>query len=482
MQFQYVDNNKRYYTLNYFYRNKFNTKISKISLDGNFTCPNIDGSKSFGGCIFCRAGSTSVSGELKFDLDEQFEHKKAMMDQKWENAKYIVYFQANTNTYDSVENLKKRFEPLLEKDDVVGLSLGTRDDAISEEVYDYLADLNKRTYLTIELGLQTINEKTTDFINRASTLKSFENAVKRLRALKIDVVVHIINGLPGETKVDMLANIHYLNKLGIQGIKIHNLFLEEGTRLAKIYKDHPFPMLSREEYVDIVCDQLEHLNPNIVVHRLTGDPDLEYLIEPKWVTKKFIVMNEIDKELVRRNTIQGFHSSVLNYAKHIWEEKLNPYDIVIDATAGNGHDSLYLAQIVIKGHVYAVDIQKEALLATDDRLKSHKIDNVSLHQMNHKDLRELTDKKIKLIHFNLGYLPTGDKTITTQWDSTRQAIDAAYSMLANNGLITIVVYPGHPEGQKESIALLDYLTSFKHWIYRNTEQENAPYLALIHKD
>lgn len=483
MKFKYFDNNKRYYTLNYFYRNKFNSKIAKISLDGNFTCPNIDGTKSIGGCIFCRAGSTSVRNEIKSDLETQFNEKLSTVSNKWKNIKYILYFQANTNTYDTVENLKKRFEPLLKKDDVVGISLGTRDDSITDEVYEYLDDLNKRTYLNIELGLQTINENTTKFINRASTLESFEKCVKKLRSLKIDVIVHIINGLPYETKKDMLNNISFLNKMDIQGIKIHNLFIEKNTKLSKIYEKEKFPTLSKEEYVEIVCDQLELLNDKIVVHRLTGDPDAEYLIEPKWVLKKFTVMNEIDKEMVRRNTIQGYHSSVINYAKNIWEKYIKPTDNVIDATCGNGNDTLYLSNLVNHGKVYALDIQQKAIDETTKLMRANLKNNFKTYLLNHCEIsKEIVGENISLIHFNLGYLPKANKNITTKWSTTKIAIEKSYELLNKNGVITIVVYPGHSNGKKESDNLKEFVKNYKYKIMKNTNKEDAPYLIIINKN
>lgn len=483
MKFKYFDNNKRYYTLNYFYRKKFDSKIAKISLDGNFTCPNIDGTKSFGGCIFCRSGSTSTNKNIKFDLDEQFETKVFSLNKKWKDSKYIIYFQANTNTYDTVENLKKRFEPLLEKKDVVGISIATRDDSITDEVYEYLSDINQRTFLTVELGLQTINQKSTKFINRASTLESFVKCVKKLRYLKIDVVVHIINGLPNETKQDMLNNIIFLNEMDIQGIKIHNLFIEKGTKLAQIYEKDKFKTITRDEFVDVVCDQIELLKDNIVIHRLTGDPDEKYLIEPNWVVKKFTVINEIDKELNRRNTIQGYHQSVLNYTKNIWEKNLSHNDNVIDATCGNGHDTLYLSGIVRNGKVYALDIQEDAISSTFKKLNENSIQNVEIFQLNHAEIDTLKlNKKIKLIHFNLGYLPNSDKTICTTWETTKIAIDKSYQMLEKNGLITVVVYPGHKEGKTESLNLLKHIEKYSHKIMRNTEKHSAPYLIIIKKN
>ena len=299
-------NNKRYYTLNQFYQDYFGTKISKISLNAGFTCPNRDGSKGVGGCIFCSAsGSGDYAGNKAKSLTQQFYDVKEIMDHKWPNAKYIAYFQANTNTYAKIDVLKQKYEEVLKIKDVVGVNIATRCDAIDDDCLNYLDELKNKCYLTIELGLQTINPKTSEFINRGHTLKEFTNMVKKLREKKINVVVHIINGLPYETKEDMLNTIKFINTLDIQGIKIHMLHILKGTKLAEIYKEKPFKVLSKEEYIDIVCDQLELLNPNIVINRITGDPKIDDLIEPTWLVKKFCVLNDIDKEMKRRNTYQG---------------------------------------------------------------------------------------------------------------------------------------------------------------------------------
>ena len=304
--FLYTYNNKRYHTLDYHYKTKYNNKICKVSLNGNFTCPNIDGTKGFGGCIYCsKTGSGEFAGDIQDDLITQFNKQKKMMLKKWPDAKFIGYFQARTNTYAPVEELKAKYEPILKQDNVIGLSISTRPDSITDECLDYLEDLNKRTNLSVELGLQTINKETTILINRCHTLECFEEMVKKLRERNIEVVVHIINGLPNETKEDMINTVKYLNKLDIQGIKIHMLSITKNTPLEKLFKEYPFHVLTKEEYVDIVISQLEYLRPEIIIHRITGDPKKEDVIEPTWLIKKFCVLNDIDKEMVRRNTYQG---------------------------------------------------------------------------------------------------------------------------------------------------------------------------------
>ena len=303
--FLYSDSNKRYHTLDYFYKHKFGCKVFKISLNAGFTCPNIDGTLGTRGCIYCSPlGSGEFAGKPCDDLIKQFNDVKSMMSSKW-SGKYIGYFQARTNTYAPLDVLKEKYEAILKLDDVVGLSIATRPDCISDECLDYLSDLNKRTFLTVELGLQSIHEATNKLINRCHSLDCFVNMVNKLRERNINVVVHIINGLPYETKDMMLETIRFINRLDIQGVKIHMLHIVKNTDLAKLYYENPFHVLTREEYVNIVCDQLELLRPEIVINRITGDPKKEDLIEPSWLLKKFCVLNEIDKEMVRRDSYQG---------------------------------------------------------------------------------------------------------------------------------------------------------------------------------
>ena len=304
--FKYSDSNKRYHTLDYFYKHKFGCKIAKISLNGGFTCPNKDGTKGVGGCIYCsKLGSGDFAGKPSKSIKEQFNDIKKVMDKKWKDTKYIAYFQANTNTYAPVNILKEKYEEALNIDGVVGLNIATRANSITDECLNYLVELNKKTFLNIELGLQTIHKKTNKLINRGETLKEFEEMVKKLREKGINVIVHIINGLPYETKDDMLKTIKYLNKLDIQGIKIHMLHIIKDTKLEELYNKEHFHILTREEYVQIVCDELELLREEIVINRITGDPDPNDLIEPKWLIKKFCVLNEIDKEMARRDSWQG---------------------------------------------------------------------------------------------------------------------------------------------------------------------------------
>ena len=305
-KFKYSDSNKRYHTLDYFYKNKFKSKVFKVSLNGGFTCPNKDGKVGTRGCIYCsRTGSGEFAGNIKDNLLKQFDDVKEMMSKKWPNSKYIAYFQANTNTYAQLDVLKEKYETVYKLPNVVGLSIATRPDSIEDDVYDYLEKLSKETYLTVELGLQSIHEKTNKIINRCHSLECFNKAVKEFRKRNINVVVHIINGLPYETKEMMIDTVKYLNNLDIQGIKIHMLHILKNTDLYDMYEKEKFHVLSRDEYVSIVCEQLRYLREEIVINRITGDPKEDDLVEPTWLIKKFGVLNEIDKYMAKYDIYQG---------------------------------------------------------------------------------------------------------------------------------------------------------------------------------
>ena len=279
--FKYSDNNKRYHTLDYFYRKKFGCKVFKVSLDAGFTCPNIDGKVGTKGCIYC---SNKGSGEFAGNKNE------------------------DTNTYAPVNVLKEKYETILKLDNVVGLNIATRPDSINDECLDYLEELSKKTFLTVELGLQTIHESTSKLINRCHSLDTFKEMVLKLRERNINVVVHIINGLPYETKEMMIETVKYINTLDINGVKIHMLHILKNTQLEKLYEEEKFHVLTKEEYIDIVCEQLTYLKPEIVINRITGDPKKEDLIEPNWLIKKFCVLNDIDKEMKKRDIYQGERS------------------------------------------------------------------------------------------------------------------------------------------------------------------------------
>lgn len=477
--FKYSFDNKNYYTLNNYLSNKFNTRVFKVSLNGGFSCPNFKD----GGCIFCKNGSGDFAGNKSDDLKTQFNNVKKMLNNKWPDTKYIAYFQANTNTYAPVNVLKEKFEEVLTFKDVIGINIGTRPDAITDECLNYLVDLNKRTFLTIELGLQSMHDKTLKLINRGHDLKCFDECVRKLKENNINVVVHIINGLPYETDDMMIETIKHLNKLKIDGIKIHMLHVLKGTKLENLYNEEHFHILTKEEYVNIVCDQIEELNEDIVIHRLTGDGKKDDLITPLWTLKKVSVLNDIDKELKKRDTYQGFNKSILNRVNLIYNRFIKPGDIVVDATCGNGNDTLILCNLSKK--VFTFDIQKDAINNTDKLLKYNNKNNYELindsHEYIDKYLKEYIGK-ISLITFNLGYLPNGNKSIMTNYKSTLNAIKNGLTLLNKKGIILVTCYP-HKEGKKESNTILNYLKNnnidFK--IYKNTDNINAPFLIEIKK-
>lgn len=480
-------NNKRYTTLDSYYKNKYGTKVFKVSLNLGLTCPNIDGKKGYGGCIFCKNGSGDFAGDKTKPLKIQFEEVKNILHKKWKNAKYIAYFQSNTNTYGDLNYLKKSFEEVLTYKNVVGINIATRCDAISDECFNYLKELNKKTDLTIELGLQTIHEKTSKLINRGHTLKEFEDMYKKLKKENIKVVVHIINGLPYETKEMMIETVKYLNKLNIDGLKIHMLHILKGTKLEKLKNEENFHVLTKDEYIDIVVSQLENINEKVIINRITGDPNKEELVAPTWLLKKFTVLNDIDKLLKERNTYQGFNLSILNKARSLMEENLKEKDIVIDATLGNGKDSLFLINKIKKGYLFGFDIQKEALENTNKLLKdnfsNYKLFNKG-HENMYKTLKEYKNK-VSLITFNLGYLPKGNKEITTNYKTTIKAIKDSIKLLNNKGHIVITFYKGHEEGLKESIKVEKFLNELKGYKiekYTNTKNSNAPYVINITKE
>ena len=303
--FKYTLDNKRYHTFNYFLKNKFGCKVFKVPLDAHASCPNIKN----GGCIFCKNSSKSNITDSSLSLDKQYEQEVLLLNKKWPNAKHIIYFQTGSNTFININEFKNNVESLLKKENVIGLSIATRSDVISDEYLNYFEKLNKRTFLTIELGLQSSNDSTLKLINRGHDSKNFEIMVKKLHELGIFVVAHIINGLPYETKEDMLNTIRFLNSLDIDAVKIHMLHILKDTKLASMYEKQNFHILTKEEYIDIVISQLELLKDTTVIERITGDPIKEELIEPKWLIKKFCLLNDIDKKMVKRNTYQGKKNS-----------------------------------------------------------------------------------------------------------------------------------------------------------------------------
>ncbi len=301
---------KRYYTWNHHLRETFGGKVFKVALDGGFTCPNRDGTKARYGCTFCsQLGSGDFAGDRRDSLVRQFAAVRDTMHAKWPAAQYLAYFQAFSNTYAPVPVLRERYETALAQPDVVGLSIATRPDCLPDDVVDYLAELHARTYLWVEIGLQTIHERTATLINRAHDYETFVDGVARLRARGIRVCVHIINGLPDESRTMMLDTARAVAAQGVQGIKIHLLHVLKNTAMAQQHADGLVRLMDRDEYVGVVCDQLEILPPEMIIHRVTGDGPRDLLIGPMWSLKKWEVLNAIDHELARRGTWQGARRS-----------------------------------------------------------------------------------------------------------------------------------------------------------------------------
>ncbi|NMA84538.1 MAG: TIGR01212 family radical SAM protein [Epulopiscium sp.] len=302
MRFQ----DKRYHSLNFYLRTHFQGKVAKISLDGGFTCPNRDGTLDTRGCIFCsESGSGDFAGCRTQSITEQFYEAKKQTDRKWTPIGYIAYFQAFTNTYASLPELQKKYNEALSLPGVVGLAIATRPDCLSDEIIQWLAELNKKTFLWIELGLQTIHEHSAKYIRRGYRTDCFYKTVQKLHQYSIATVCHLIFGLPGETKEDMLASVSAMAKLPLQGIKMHLLHVLKNTDLGRSYEKKPFSLLTQDEYIELIVDALELLPPKIVIHRMTGDGPKDLLLGPLWSLQKRATLNGIEKELKKRDSWQG---------------------------------------------------------------------------------------------------------------------------------------------------------------------------------
>lgn len=303
---QKIINNKRYNTQDNYLKSRFGCKIAKISLNGGFTCPNRDGTKGYGGCIYCsESGSGDFAGNPRDSIQEQFENVRKVMDKKWKNAKYMPYFQAGTNTYAPLSVLREKFEAALSLENVIGLSIATRPDCIQDDTLAYLSELSKRTYLTVELGLQTVHDSTGILINRCCSYGEFLDCYRRLSEKGINTCIHLINGLPGETRDMMLESVTRVASLKPHSVKLHMLHVIKGTVCEKMYSEGKFRCFELPEYVDLICDQLELIPWDTVIQRITGDGAIDTLVAPLWSVKKFDVINGVDKEMNRRNSFQG---------------------------------------------------------------------------------------------------------------------------------------------------------------------------------
>ncbi len=299
-------NGKPYHSFDYMLKERFGEKIYKVALDAGMTCPNRDGTLGSRGCIFCSAGgSGDFAGSRQDSITQQIEKQAASIRQKRGVAKFIAYFQAYTNTYAPVDYLRKIYTEAISHPDIVAISIGTRPDCLGEDILQLLDELNQKKPVWVELGLQTIHETTARYIRRGYPLSCFEQAVSELRKRNLDVIVHTILGLPGESKNDILSTIEYLNHRDIQGIKLQLLHVLKGTDLAEDYLAGKFQVYSMEEYLELVIDCLEHLNPEIVIHRLTGDGPKDLLIAPLWSSAKRTVLNTLHRECMLRHAFQG---------------------------------------------------------------------------------------------------------------------------------------------------------------------------------
>ncbi|MGI6450192.1 MAG: TIGR01212 family radical SAM protein [Desulfitobacteriia bacterium] len=297
---------KRYYSLNEHWREIFGEKVIKVSLDAGLSCPNRDGTLSFGGCIFCsEKGSGDFAGDRKLTIKEQFAQIRARTMKKWPKAKYIAYFQSFTGTYGPAEYLRELYWEALRQEGVVGLSISTRPDCLPEEILNVLDEINRNSYLWVELGLQSIHAQTLAWINRGHDFRCFAAAVAKLRQRDIRVCAHIILGLPCETRRQMLGTARALAGLPIQGVKIHSLHILKGTPLAAIYARDNFQLLTMQEYIELVADVLEILPKHFVIHRLMGDGPSADVLAPRWTCRKWEVLNGIDREMLRRDSYQG---------------------------------------------------------------------------------------------------------------------------------------------------------------------------------
>lgn len=297
---------KRYYTFDCFFKQKFGCKVAKLSLNGGFTCPNRDGTRGVGGCIYC---SDKLSGEFAGDprtsIASQLAYEKRLVSAKWKSVKYMPYFQAGTGTYAPVERLRVLYEQALLCEDAVALSIATRPDCIEPETYDLLSELAMRTFLTVELGLQSVSDKTGQRIHRQTSFAEFLSCYEELKKRGIAVCVHLINGLPGETCEDMLESVRVVSALHPWSIKLHMLHVLSGTVCAAMYERGEFATFEKDDYVRLICDELEYIAPDIVIQRLTGDGARATLVAPLWSLRKFELLNAIDAEMKKRDSYQG---------------------------------------------------------------------------------------------------------------------------------------------------------------------------------
>lgn len=299
-------NGRRYHSLDYYLKTTFGEKLYKLSLDGGMTCPNRDGTLSTGGCIFCsEEGSGDFAAVCTASIDEQFQHARELIAEKYSGSRFIAYFQSFTNTYAPTEQLEKLFTPVIHRKEIAVLDIATRPDCLEEDKIPLLAELNRIKPVWVELGLQTSNDLTAKFINRGYPTAVYADTVKRLHAAGITVITHMIIGLPHETREDILTTARYIAVCGSDGIKLHLLHILEGTKLSELYLQGKVHALTEEEYISLICDIIAVLPESMVIHRLTGDGDRKKLLAPRWSCDKRHILNRINHQLKQENVIQG---------------------------------------------------------------------------------------------------------------------------------------------------------------------------------
>jgi len=458
--FVYSDTNKRYHTFDYYLKRKYGQKVFKVALDGGFSCPNRDGKCGIGGCIFCsERGSGEYAGNRKDSLIDQFTQGKEKMLKKWPNGKAMAYFQAYTNTYAPLSYLKKCFDPFVDRDDVIAIDIATRPDCLEVDVLDYLEEINKKKDIYIELGLQTIHDETAIFFNRGYPYSTFVKAVQELKKRDIPVIVHLINGLPNETNEMMIETVKKIAELPIDGIKFHYLSVLKNTKLEKIYSKGEIKVLSKEEYLDLVATQLTYLPPNVVIQRIGTDAMRDELIAPRWNLKKVSVSNDLDKLLLSRDWYQGMNyknkSQAIGYS-HLLASFPKGKGLAIDATIGNGHDSLYLLHHYQK--VIGFDIQDLAIKRSNERLKDY--NGLTIIKDSFVNIVNYIDQPIDCLIYNLGFLPGSDRKVKTEVKDVIKSLDLTLPKISPNGNCIIVFYPRHNDSE-EYLGVKEYLEKKK---------------------
>ncbi len=468
--FIFSDSNKRYHTFDYYLKHKYGRKVFKVALDAGFTCPNRDGTISTGGCIYCsKYGSGEYAGNRSLDLLKQYEEGKAKMLKKWPNSLVIAYFQAFTNTYSSIDYLKKCYEPFIGMKDVVGIAIATRPDCLSKDILDYLETINNRTDLYVELGLQTAFDSTAEIINRGYRYSTFLEAVRQLNMRRINIIVHLINGLPGESKEMMLENVRRISSLPISGIKLHCLNILKDTVLFDMYKNGKTNVMTKEKYLDIVSDQLALIPPAVTIERINTDSKRSDLIAPLWNDKKIAVSNDLDKLMMVKNIYQGDkynNSTNLVLYSHFLTDLVVSKGLVVDATLGNGHDTLFLINNYKK--VISFDIQELAIKRSKKLLDGYA--NIDIIKDNFINIPKYVNQPIDCLIYNLGFLPGSDHKIKTNPTDVVLSLKNTLPMLSKGGVCIVVSYTQHDDGL-EYAAILHFVSNLPHYKFIITKFE-----------